>query len=973
MADILSYSLRSTFAKEFYQSLTDPKSNDKYYMYYGRPQVWDDDVVPLVKDTIKEQNDAKRNIMFYNLITPTDVYLVAPRYNWESGTIYDQYEDDIQLWSESKKYYVLVDDAGTYSVYLCISNNLGAQSTSSPSGTDVEEVLTEDGYVWKYLYTLTIGMEDFLTNDYLPVVVIDKLTYMDERALALNVKANATNGSIEKIEVDVVGDSFNDLVNNGFIDQVNYTVMGVDTGELIFSVGIADDHNTASNYYNLNYIVYFENGKVGTIKTYTVNANNTATIELCELYPNDGIDIQINDVYCIIPKVNIVGNGHGAIGIPIFVNDFLTEINVIDGGEDYGFANAFFLVDTDAELTPIIPPNGGHGYDLDLELKPTRLLIVKDINFNPINDERYFGAGSTYSQFGIVKNVLTNNNQVISEPNVEFNMVFIKQNGEPLVGVSGIDFTHYIDINSGEVNNPFNGTLTLTYYNFDVTTGIGDSSNYNNIYTPPNQFYKVGDLIENAGIPILGAFIGKVISATQDDTPSPNGSIVTLQHVYGSFRWNNIEKAKNITQNNRILDLTATDSTVTGVADPMYNQNMTTFYTFVSYKNSTGQGGSAAGGINYGRFFDVGDIVTQKDINLAESYRGIILGIIEPGMASPISIPKDRAPYGTFNDSRRCTTIILGNISGTPSIPTLGNGFSPSNNTKQLGCFYNVTKNNQLLLLSAFDRIDGIVDNTNQISCKNITVTSISDLLDSTHILGNESFSVAEIKQDTMTVDPDNSARLLLKIINPTGDFIPATMNGVLVTAGEGATFLKKKNETTISYGFDSIYDESLYVFSEDYDAVATEDVNQYLTRAISNIKKIQVKRSGSTVLNSTIIPSGSYLYKEATETEDAVAGYVVSLGTSSIVNTVDSVIDVYYLAEKGEFIINEVISIVVDPFVKDITAVNEVSLTTQSNVLSYNSVFVNKYSGEVLYTQNTEPIPLATDTHFSTRILLGF
>ena len=113
MADILSYSLRSTFAKEFYQSLTDPASDDRYYMAYGRIKPWDGDT-PTTVDTIKEQNEFKRNTAFYQRILPSDVCLMVPRYDWTTGVVYDQYEDDVQLWADAKQYYVF----GTPTMFL---------------------------------------------------------------------------------------------------------------------------------------------------------------------------------------------------------------------------------------------------------------------------------------------------------------------------------------------------------------------------------------------------------------------------------------------------------------------------------------------------------------------------------------------------------------------------------------------------------------------------------------------------------------------------------------------------------------------------------------------------------------------------------------------------------------------------------------------------------------------------------------
>jgi hypothetical protein len=51
-----------------------------------------------------------------------------------------------------------------------MSNNGGVASTVEPSGTSNAEYSTGDGYVWKYMYSLTTTqITDFLTADFMPV------------------------------------------------------------------------------------------------------------------------------------------------------------------------------------------------------------------------------------------------------------------------------------------------------------------------------------------------------------------------------------------------------------------------------------------------------------------------------------------------------------------------------------------------------------------------------------------------------------------------------------------------------------------------------------------------------------------------------------------------------------------------------------------------------------------------------------
>lgn len=69
---------------------------------------------------------------------------------------------------EDCQFYVMTED---YNVYKCLDNNNGAQSINKPLGTSVDPVSTDDGYVWKYMYTVPINLRSkFLSEQYIPVV-----------------------------------------------------------------------------------------------------------------------------------------------------------------------------------------------------------------------------------------------------------------------------------------------------------------------------------------------------------------------------------------------------------------------------------------------------------------------------------------------------------------------------------------------------------------------------------------------------------------------------------------------------------------------------------------------------------------------------------------------------------------------------------------------------------------------------------
>ena len=69
---------------------------------------------------------------------------------------------------EECNFYVLTED---YNVYKCLDNNNNAPSVNKPLGTSVSPITTDDGYVWKFMYTVPINLRNkFLSDQQMPVI-----------------------------------------------------------------------------------------------------------------------------------------------------------------------------------------------------------------------------------------------------------------------------------------------------------------------------------------------------------------------------------------------------------------------------------------------------------------------------------------------------------------------------------------------------------------------------------------------------------------------------------------------------------------------------------------------------------------------------------------------------------------------------------------------------------------------------------
>jgi hypothetical protein len=1011
MADTLSYSLRSTFAKEFFQSLTDPISNDDYYMFYGRAKPWSGNTTPTTVDTIKEQNEAKRNILFYQKIISSDVSLVAPRYDWTSGIVYDQYEDDVELWKLSKKYYVLVQEGDEFGVFICLSNNGGSPSTASPSlpnngSAATQEIITSDGYVWKYLYTLTDEMEKFLTSTYMPVVILDKISYNDARALALAVKLDADNGSIQKITINTT-DEFTNLVNPDFSDN-SYSVTSYNSQTLTMTASVGSAMSSVNNFYNTNYVVFFENGKIGTIDSYTVS-NGVATIVLCEVYPDDATAIQSGDVFSILPKINIKGNGTGAVAVPVFQNNILTDIIVMNGGQNYNFAETFFLINTNVSLSAVIPPDGGHGFDILGEIKPTSILISKDVSFAaiPDNEEKYFGNSSFLRQIGIVKNIETSNGTNPNNQTNQYDMV-LKYNGS----VSGTSYggtpTDYTLPNWGFASIYLLTPSSNPVNEFNQPVNIDDFYQIGNTYTGKSFFVQnqnnedyIGVLVDkkinwpNNGDAVL--YFESSSSAIGFDT----NTFITNQQTGQKIKHQSTIFTKNIYEFRENL---AQSSDVYYHVSNFRNDDgqYFNFYELTPVPVNTQLPSNQITQATAANFFTVGDVIQffEDSTSTTPLLQATISEIIVPGIFGYRSAYSAN-PGGQANMS---TTLKLTNIVGDLSAKTRYESLIQDNITLYCGHIQNLSKTDEVFeydgstigaptgefvnrslnfdsIFNAYyssllfkDKEQILIESEFDVSNYLFPNPQSAPATAPTHILGNDTLSTAKI--ESFSVDPLDPTKLNLKITSPSGDYEPATITTNQVTSGESVTlFRRTPSSFTNTVNLVEGNTQNLYVLSENYDVSAPANIPETIISSV--VSKYVLSKDGS--FGEIVTPVGSYLYREPTETKDSAAGFVISQDLPE--GTTTKTKNIYVQMEKGTFDVGDILICVSDPFVKNVTLFNNqcagntgVSPVTVSVAeQKYNNININKYSGEVLYIQNIDPVQLSTDTNFTTNILLGF
>jgi hypothetical protein len=341
MAAIITDQLRILNASNFVAGIQ--SSSNSYYTFIGIPNAtnyqsnWDSNP-PTPIDSFDDYDDSWDSMLALKKVNTSDVSQVVRKVTWTSGTTYDMYRNNISRNNPSQpsgsfdlysaNYYVMNSD---YRVYICLFNGtdpennfVGGPSLDEPTFTDLEPReagSSGDGYIWKYLYTISPSQAiKFDSTNYIPVP-----TDWESNPKDAPVRDNAVvSGQLKVITIQ----------NRG--------------------IGI------------------------GT-------ANRTYT------------------------RVPIKGDGDGGEATIVINNDSKVEsVNISKGGKGYTFGT----VDWEAAGVPtgttapvfnvIIPPQGGHGFDIYRELGAYNVLTYSRFENDTENPD--FITGNQFAQVGLVEN-----------------------------------------------------------------------------------------------------------------------------------------------------------------------------------------------------------------------------------------------------------------------------------------------------------------------------------------------------------------------------------------------------------------------------------------------------------------------------------------------------------------------------------------------------------------------------------------
>ena len=475
---------RQQLARSFFRDIHNV--NDYFYVFASRAQAWDDDALPETPvDSQAYMQQYKRDMLFVKKIGAADTVLLTKRYDWVTGTVYDQYDDSYSSAYQSNSgatnladanFYVMTDD---FNVYKCLNNNGNSASTVEPTATGTEIFELSDGYVWKFMYQ--IGAADrtkFLSSAFMPV----------RKVAGTGNPAFDVNGEIDSISVTAGGSSYTNATVVVTGDGTGATATATITGDAVSAITIT----SAGTGYSFAIVNITSTDGTGATATAVLGSTETPSLQQAVestavsgtldrvLVTAGGQDYIQGDVVVLIN-----GDGTGATGsATVDAAGTVTGVNVTNPGSGYTFATITLTQTvgsgTGCTLRAIVGPYEGHGGNPPKELFASNVGITTSLTST--NDDIIIG--NEFRQIGLIKNI----------QNYAEDALFTLSTGTPCFIItvsnpSSYNLDDIITVDSGgrfrviqklDTNN--DGTIETVYLQ-EILPGITVGGSFNNVNT----------------------------------------------------------------------------------------------------------------------------------------------------------------------------------------------------------------------------------------------------------------------------------------------------------------------------------------------------------------------------------------------------------------------------------------------------------------------------------------------------------
>ena len=432
MPAIVTNKFRVHNSEQFHEAFSEAASTNQF-IFIGKVSEWLDassvniDANPPTPTDTVENTEYNHwdDMILAKRVTSNDVSHVINRYNWTSGTVYDQFDSqDSSLYS--KPFFVVTED---FNVYKCMYNNHGAQSTVMPSSINTSAGVSEttaDGYKWKYMYSISAADAlKFITTSFIPV---KRLRTNDFTNLGANAGEIADDGSNQwEIENSATDGSIDVVVRNASGNGAGYLFTDAEVTSSALGGATPDLTLDFTNYGGVNPAqdtlagswIYVSSSATGQGMLAEISAHNGTTFTLDANTGNLGsqagdanyqFDLTLalagGDVVKVGPKVVVNGDGSGALVYATGSNTSgIVDMFVANTGSGYHVANLAVTqtnatITTAADFRPVLSPVGGHGYNMVEELFGFNVMLNVRLEGSESNT---FTVSNDFRKIGLVR------------------------------------------------------------------------------------------------------------------------------------------------------------------------------------------------------------------------------------------------------------------------------------------------------------------------------------------------------------------------------------------------------------------------------------------------------------------------------------------------------------------------------------------------------------------------------------------
>ena len=366
MAAIITEKFRTHNAKQFIEDFSE--SGQSNYIFIGRSHAWTDDTSPPAPaNSQSEEIGAYEDMIALKKVSSTDISHGLVRYDWTSGTKYDEYRDNYSASNTTNvtgvsnffdgRGYVITDE---FKVYKCLKTGMSGgstvNSTVKPTSVDTANPqVTGDGYMWKFMYSVVASdVIKFVTNDFIPVKSIGAKSA---------VAGSGTNGGFGSTATDDGSAQWD--VENAAVDGAiyHYVVTAAGSGY----------SNGSSGSFTLDVAV--EGDGSGAVATLTFASGSLSSVAFKD--------------------TSSYGSGYKRASFPT-LNSAISGISAGSG----------------ATIHPVISPINGHGADPIEELGGNYAIVNSRLEFGEGSGD--FPTDNDFRRIGLIKNPVQSSDGTIS-------------------------------------------------------------------------------------------------------------------------------------------------------------------------------------------------------------------------------------------------------------------------------------------------------------------------------------------------------------------------------------------------------------------------------------------------------------------------------------------------------------------------------------------------------------------------------